>query len=92
VEGRSKQERAGRCSTAAGLVYYQSTRVLFAPPNPNSPGSAVGTAMDRHGFDLSAYLHFRQFDMEESCRDLVAFLIPGDENHPAQIWQEHMCE
>jgi hypothetical protein len=36
-------------------------------------------------FDLSAY--FQQFDMEESCRDLVAFLIPGDENHPAQIWR-----
>ncbi len=36
-------------------------------------------------FDLSAY--FQQFDLEESCRDLVAFLIPGDENHPAQIWR-----
>jgi hypothetical protein len=36
-------------------------------------------------FDLSAY--FQQFDMEEPCRDLVAFLIPGDEYHPAQIWR-----
>ena len=36
-------------------------------------------------FDLSAY--FQQFELEESCRDLVAFLIPGDETHPAQIWR-----
>ena len=36
-------------------------------------------------FDLSAY--FQQFELEESCRDLVAFLIPGDESHPAQIWR-----
>jgi hypothetical protein len=36
-------------------------------------------------FDLSAY--FQQFELEESCRDLVAFLIPGDESHPPQIWR-----
>ena len=36
-------------------------------------------------FDLSAY--FQQFELEESCRDLVAFLIPGDADHPAQVWR-----
>ena len=36
-------------------------------------------------FDLSAY--FQQFELEESCRDLVAFLIPGDDKHPAQVWR-----
>jgi hypothetical protein len=36
-------------------------------------------------FDLSA--HFQQFELEESCRDLVAFLIPGDADHPAQVWR-----
>ena len=36
-------------------------------------------------FDLSAY--FQQFELEESCRDLVAFLIPGDDKHPPQVWR-----
>jgi hypothetical protein len=36
-------------------------------------------------FDLSAY--FQQFELAEDCRDLMAFLIPGDESHPAEIWR-----
>ena len=36
-------------------------------------------------FDLSAY--FQQFDLAEDCRDLLAFLVPGDEHHPPQIWR-----
>ena len=36
-------------------------------------------------FDLSAY--FQQFDLAEECRDLMAFLVPGDDAHPPQIWR-----
>jgi hypothetical protein len=36
-------------------------------------------------FDLTAY--FQQFELAEDCRDLMAFLIPGDESHPAEIWR-----
>ena len=36
-------------------------------------------------FDLSAY--FQQFELAEECRDLMAFLIPGDEEHPPEIWR-----
>jgi hypothetical protein len=36
-------------------------------------------------FDLSAY--FQQFELEEACRDHVAFLIPGDDKHPPQVWR-----
>ena len=36
-------------------------------------------------FDLSAY--FQQFDLDEQSRNLVAFLIPGDDEHPPQIWR-----
>ena len=36
-------------------------------------------------FDLSAY--FQQFDLAEESRDLVAFLVPGDDEHPPQIWR-----
>lgn len=36
-------------------------------------------------FDLSAY--FQQFELAEECRDLLAFLIPGDESHPPEIWR-----
>lgn len=36
-------------------------------------------------FDLSAY--FQQFELAEECRDLMAFLIPGDDQHPPEIWR-----
>ena len=36
-------------------------------------------------FDLSAY--FQQFELQEDCRDLMAFLVPGDEQHPPEIWR-----
>jgi hypothetical protein len=36
-------------------------------------------------FDLSAY--FQQFELAEECRDLMAFLIPGDDEHPPEIWR-----
>ena len=36
-------------------------------------------------FDLSAY--FQQFELAEDCRDLMAFLIPGDDEHPPEIWR-----
>ena len=36
-------------------------------------------------FDLSAY--FQQFELAEDCRDLMAFLIPGDDQHPPEIWR-----
>jgi len=36
-------------------------------------------------FDLSAY--FQQFELAEDCRDLLAFLIPGDDEHPPEIWR-----
>ena len=36
-------------------------------------------------FDLTAY--FQQFELAEDCRDLMAFLIPGDESNPPEIWR-----
>jgi hypothetical protein len=36
-------------------------------------------------FDLTAY--FTQFELAEECRELTAFLVPGDKNHAPQIWQ-----
>ena len=36
-------------------------------------------------FDLTAY--FTQFELAEECRDLTAFLVPGDKNHAPQIWR-----
>ena len=36
-------------------------------------------------FDLSAY--FQQFELQEDCRDLMAFLVPGDDQHPPEIWR-----
>ena len=36
-------------------------------------------------FDLSAY--FQQFELAEECRDLMAFLIPGDDQNPPEIWR-----
>ena len=36
-------------------------------------------------FDLTAY--FTQFELAEDCRDMTAFLVPGDKNHAPQIWR-----
>ena len=36
-------------------------------------------------FDLTAY--FTQFDLAEDCRDMTAFLVPGDKDHAPQIWR-----
>ena len=36
-------------------------------------------------FDLTAY--FTQFDLAEECRDMTAFLVPGDKDHAPQIWR-----
>ena len=52
----------------------------------------IGESLDRLAgykyycaFDLSAY--FQQFELDEKCRDLLAFLIPGDDEHPPEIWR-----
>ena len=52
----------------------------------------IGESLDRLAgykyycaFDLSAY--FQQFELAEDCRDLMAFLIPGDDEHPPEIWR-----
>ena len=36
-------------------------------------------------FDLTAY--FTQFELAEECRDMTAFLVPGDKDHAPQIWR-----
>ena len=52
----------------------------------------IGESLDRLAgykyycaFDLSAY--FQQFELAEECRDMMAFLIPGDESNPPEIWR-----
>ena len=36
-------------------------------------------------FDLTAY--FTQFELAEDCKDMTAFLVPGDKDHAPQIWR-----
>lgn len=36
-------------------------------------------------FDLTAY--FTQFELAEECKDMTAFLVPGDKDHAPQIWR-----